>query len=75
MRATECTILAPSDPALSLWLRSICLGPALVGIRGRDVEMREAIGKLWVAKDGREGQRDGSGGVGLFDVWHGGRMC
>lgn len=71
----ECTILAPSDPALSFRFWSIFLCPALVRMSGGILEMREAVGKLWVAKDGRKGERNESGvGLfgGLFNVCHGG---
>lgn len=72
--AMESTVLAPSGPALPFRFWSIFPRPALERLWG--ILMREPIGKLWVAKDGRKGERNGpSVGLGSskFDVCHGGK--
>lgn len=53
-RTVESTILATSDPALSLWFWSVLVDSGLMRLRGRDMEMCESICELWVAKNGRE---------------------
>jgi hypothetical protein len=70
-RAVECTVLAPSDPALPFRFWSIFPGPALERLRG--ILVRESIAKPWVAKDGRKGQRNRSSVRFDCNVCHGGK--